>query len=171
VINEWGGYCSVNWFDAGWTTADQWDTIGAYDVYSQGCLQTGCMDSVALNYDGQANDSCADCCMYPCCNDAAYSEYSDECTDERHSPDECVELNVVERGTDRGITVSSDAVTIQVPGKHTFSVIDLKGATVFSGTGSNVTEYSLNYLEPGVYVIKVTAAGLQRKKTISRLQH
>jgi hypothetical protein len=63
------------------------------------------------------------------------------------------------------------ALNIPIKGKDVNPHNLAKGTTVFSGTGSNVTEYSLNYLEPGVYVIKVTAAGLQRKKTISRLQH
>ncbi len=37
LMNKWGGYASVNWFDAAWHTKAQWDTIGKYDVCSGGC--------------------------------------------------------------------------------------------------------------------------------------
>ncbi len=40
LMSKWGGYGSVNWFDAAWHTKSQWDTIGKYDVCSRGCVAT-----------------------------------------------------------------------------------------------------------------------------------
>ncbi len=127
-----------------------------------------CWDERATNYKDDCKNSLMETCEYaPCCGDPDYDEYDFYCNN--HQEDQCITVPVSRLTMKKAIEISPNLVTVDLKNtSHFIQVTNVSGEIVFSETSSGARTYTLNELEAGIYVVKVTASGLNRSARIIR---